>query len=155
MKRSRIALVVGPSNSGKTAYLESILRRSRLRGKFVGGLLSHGLWVNGDKSGFNLEMVASGAVHALATMEPHGANDLRCGRFYFAPAVLELAANELINCAGDRVVVVDEFGPLEAAGQGLWAGIDCLLRNHAGCLLIAVRPALLAELQQRIRAITG
>ncbi len=171
-----IALAVGRPNSGKTTWLAAIVQRARSRGIKTGGLLSHGLWVNGAKSEYELEAVDTGERRSLACLyeavpgnsssENKSINPtarpipvvnaldgkeltITCGRFQFSRAAFDWGNKILRDSSG--MVVIDEFGPLEANGGGLWPGIDYLLRHHAGPLLIAVRPALQADLLQRIR----
>ncbi len=151
MNPGRIALVTGRPNSGKTAYLSALLQRAQRLGKSTGGVLSHGLWIHGDKRGFEVEIVASGEKHVLAGTDLQGTDTLRYGRFIFAAPVFERAVEALQESTGKEVVVVDEYGPLEQRDAGLWPGIAHLLRHHDGCLLISVRPALVHELVQRIR----
>ncbi len=173
-----IALAVGRSNSGKTTWLAAIVQRARSRGIKIDGLLSHGLWVNGAKAIYELEAVATGERRPLACMNeagmggpssdeksispparsiiavyPPGGKEttITCGRFLFSRTALDWGNMILRGSSG--IVVIDEFGPLEARGGGLWPGIDYLLRHHAEPLLIAVRPALQADLMQRIRTI--
>lgn len=173
-----IALIVGRPNSGKTAWLAAIVQRARSRGIETGGLLSHGLWVNGEKSEYELEAVATGERRPLACMNkavpgssssdkkninptagpipvvnaPGGKElTITCGRFQFSRFAFDWGNKILRTSSG--IIVIDEFGPLEASGGGLWPGIDYLLRHHAGPLLIAVRPSLQADVLQRIRAI--
>ncbi|HNS72122.1 MAG TPA: DUF2478 domain-containing protein [bacterium] len=149
----KIALVAGRVNSGKTAYLAAVVRRARARGWPAGGLLSHGLWQEGMKTGYTLEEVSTGERRQLADEKPLDEEDLVLDRFHFSSAALVWGNAVLVKSAG--IVVVDEFGALESEGGGLWPGIDYLLRHHPGPLLIAVRPSLLRGLLERISHVRG
>jgi len=150
MTSPRIALVVGGRDSGKTSYLEFILHRARAQGKRVGGVLNHGIRPLHEKTGFNLEVVATGDRYPLADIHRHSETDIASGSFFFSPRTLTIAVEALKTGVGADVIVVDEFGPLEKRGQGLWPGVEYLLNNHPGCLIISVRHRLLADLQQII-----
>ncbi len=151
MRCGRIALVTGRPNSGKTAYLQAVLQCARRLGRSTGGVLSHGIWTAGGKTGFILEIVATGEMHHLANDKNIFADAVSYGRFFFAANVFKIAAEAIKSGSGSNLVVIDEFGPVEAAGGGLWPGIEYLLRHHDGCLVISVRPALVEELKQRIK----
>lgn len=155
MTGGRIGLIVGRPDSGKTTYLDQVVRHARTRGICVGGLLSHGLWEEGLKKGFVLEDAASGARRILAGCRPEGDCTLLYGRFYFSPAAFAWGNAILAESAGIGLVVVDEYGPLEQQGVGLWPGIQALLNRHTGPLLLTVRPALRPGLHQRILAYAG
>ena len=151
--KTAIALVAGRPNSGKTAYLTAVVRQARARGWPAGGLLSHGLWQEGMKTGYTLEEVSTGERRQLADGKPLDEEDLVLDRFHFSSAALVWGNAVLVKSAG--IVVVDEFGALESEGGGLWPGIDYLLRHHPGPLLIAVRPSLLRGLLERISHVRG
>ncbi len=146
--RGAIALVSGPPDSGKTAYLAAVIEQARRRGLACSGLLSHGIRHDGVKTGFMLEAVGSDERRLLAAHHPLDPADLTLGRFHFSLEAIAWGNAVLRRSRG--VVVVDEFGALEAGGGGLWPGIDFLLQNHRGPLLIAVRPGLRVELLHRI-----
>lgn len=145
------ALVVGPPNSGKSAYLQDVVELGRSRGKHVAGVISHGIWQEGAKSGFILEAVASGERRLFAVSEPRWQPILTLGRFYFSPGAIAWGNQTLLESTAAELVVIDEFGPLELEGGGLWPGIAFLLHNSPAPLLIAVRPSLTAAVLQRIK----
>ncbi|HNW58670.1 MAG TPA: nucleoside-triphosphatase [bacterium] len=149
-----LALVVGRPDSGKTAWLDAVVQRARSRGLQAEGLLSRGIRNNGRKSGFFLEDVASGERRLLAQERPDSERTLFYGRFYFAPATFAWGNAVLQACAGTGTVVIDECGPLELSGAGLWPGIRFLLRHHVGPILIAVRPGLQTEVRQKILSLS-
>jgi nucleoside-triphosphatase THEP1 len=148
MKTRKIALVVGGRDSGKTSYLEAVLHRARTLGKRGGGVLNHGIRALHEKTGFMLEVVATGDQYFLADNHRHSDTEIASGSFFFSPRTFEIAVEALKASSGADVIVVDEFGPLEKMGQGLWPGIEYLLHHHPGCLVISVRPRLLADLQK-------
>jgi len=149
--KAAIAIISGRPNSGKTACLLAVIARARRLGLTCGGLVSHGLWNDGRKTGYMLEAVATGERRLLAESHPLDEADLTLDRFHFSGAGIAWGNAVLRHSRG--IVVVDEFGALEAEEGGLWPGIDYLLHNHRGSLLIAVRPALRRELLARIAAI--
>lgn len=151
MTSGRIALVSGKPDSGKTAYLQAVVQRAQRMGKNAGGVLSHGIWTDGRKTGFNLEIIPTGELYHLADEKRIWENAITYGRFFFDANVFKIAVEAIMAGSGSGLVVVDEFGPLEAAGGGLWPGIEYLLDHHDGCLVISVRPGLVAELMQRMQ----
>jgi nucleoside-triphosphatase THEP1 len=152
MKSGKLALISGASNSGKTTYLDAVVRRALAKEATIGGLLSHGLWRDGGKAGFILESAATGERRQLADTRPLWEPRNRYGRFYFSPETIEWGNAVLETGAGSQLVVVDEWGPLELSGGGLWPGIDFLLRRHSGVLLITVRPGLLEDVRKQVHS---
>ena len=150
--KAAIALVSGRPNSGKTACLLAVIARASARGLTCSGLVSHGLWNNGRKTGYMLEAVATGERRLLAEGHPDQEHTLFYGRFYFSQDIFAWGNTILGEAAGSGVVVVDECGPLEMNGSGLWPGMEYLILHHTGPLLISVRPSLQADLRRKIQS---
>jgi nucleoside-triphosphatase THEP1 len=144
------ALIVGPSNSGKSTYLQNVVDRARSIERRVGGVISHGLWKDGAKSGFVLEAVATGEQRLFADSVARWQPLLALGRFHFSPEAIRWGITVLEESAAAELVVIDEFGLLELDGGGLWPGIEFLFRHSPAALLIAVRPSLVAAVKHRI-----
>lgn len=145
------ALIVGRPSSGKSTYLQRMVERGRSQGKNVGGVISHGIWQEGAKSGFILEAVASGEQRLFAASEPRWQPLMTLGRFFFSPGAIAWGNQTLMESTAAELVVIDEFGPLELDGAGLWPGIAFLVRHAQAPLLIAVRPSLVTAALQRLR----
>ncbi len=51
---------------------------------------------------------------------------------------------------GVAVLVVDEIGPLEVAGGGLWEPVRDAVAAFGGHVILTVRPSLLDALRERL-----
>lgn len=87
------------------------------------------------------------AVMAYAMRRPG-----RARGFQFSDAGLSFgrAAIRHAVAAGVEVLLVDEVGPLEMAGGGLWAPVREAAATFPGLFILTVRPSLVRELCARL-----
>ena len=150
-RKQQIAVVSGPRNRGKTAYLRFLVSRAARKGLSVDGWFSVAEIVGGQKERYFLEGIASGERRLLAAREPIFQNSLHAGTYYFDPEVFRQASTLVQKAAEADLLVIDEFGPLENKGAGFSEILQTLLSTYQGILVISVRSSLLRSLLDFIR----
>lgn len=135
-----IFVLTGPVHSGKTTLLLKLVREWKDQGLKVHGYLSLMAIKNGKTVGYDLfDIKEERAVPFLRRKgEKHWQ---KIGPFFFIPETLERAQNKILSRQGDEILVVDEIGPLELQGMGVWPALSMALsRRPFRCLLVVRRP---------------
>lgn len=146
----KIIILSGESGSGKTTLSSRVVALARERGLSVAGLLSPPRFGDGHKVGVEVEDVATGQRRPLAerlvvTDGPATAT------WHFHAAGLAWGADVLRRVPSCDLFVIDELGPLELERDEGWtAGLDVLRDGGYRLALVAVRPALVPHLKQRL-----
>jgi len=132
-----IILLSGPVHGGKTTFLERSLARWAARGLAPGGFLSVAVTEACGATGYDLLELKTGRRHPYLRRE--GKPDAeRIGPFFFVLETLELARSIIREADPRELLVVDEVGPLELLGGGLWPALrEALSRPGRRCLLVA------------------
>ena len=138
----------GPVHSGKTTFLAGAAAQWKASGLDVGGFLSVARLKNGRGQGYDLVDLKDGTSAPFLTRkgEPDWPS---IGPWHFYPAILEKARSILHRDRDADVLVVDEIGPLELGGEGLWPAFVEALAGGAICLCV-VREDILDEFRARI-----
>ena len=144
-----VLVLSGPVHAGKTTYLERRIPFWAARGLAWGGFLSPAVAPPGEGAGYDLVEIATGRRWPyLRTDGPAAAE--RIGPFAFVPETLERARAIIRAADMSGSLVVDEVGPLELAGGGLWSALDEVLPRRAGPTLLVARDGILADLAGRL-----
>jgi len=132
-----ILVLSGPVHGGKTTFLERSLARWAARGLAPGGFLSIAVTGESGATGYDLLELKTGRRHPYLRRE--GKPDAeRIGPFFFVPSTLELARTIIREADPPELLIVDEVGPLELLGGGLWPALrEALSRSSMRCLLVA------------------
>jgi nucleoside-triphosphatase THEP1 len=144
-RRLKIILVVGAKDSGKTTYLEHLVKRAEIRGLSVTGFLSKG---DLNKETYYLENLKTNEKLVLASKISWKASTIKRGDYYFSPDTIHDGNQLLKDSRGADLIVLDEFGPLEYNGQGFREGFDFLLKGYSGIFCIAMRPSIYRRLKE-------
>jgi len=149
-----VVILSGPVRAGKTTWLAASLARWAARGEAVSGFLSLAVTDEGGRTGYDLLELESGLRHPYLRRggEP-GAE--RVGPYAFDPGALERARRLIRDAAPERLLVVDEFGPLELAGRGLWPALAPVVADARRQLLLVVREAILEDVLARLGPAAG
>jgi nucleoside-triphosphatase THEP1 len=150
--QARITIISGPRDSGKThtaARLAEAWKRQRIA---VGGVVSEAVLSGGKKVRYEFRDLLTDACASYAVLRP---DPVPAG----VPAYEFLADGLRFGCAAvlqgmdkpTSVLVIDEIGPLEMTGGGLWEPARKAASEFPGRVVLTVRPTLLEELLSRLR----
>ncbi len=145
-----VGVVTGEKGGGKTTLVGQVVEALRREGLRVGGVLTPGTLRGGRRWSFELVDVGSDTRLPMATRDPASPWP-RVGAFHVNPEALELGRRALSRERVEHydLVVVDEVGPWELAGEG-WAEALEGLRGSRVPLLLVVRKELLSEVLGRL-----
>jgi nucleoside-triphosphatase THEP1 len=114
----KLAILTGPRDSGKTAVMTELAGMLRAAGTSFGGVITKSGFSDGRKCIYNASCAATGETVRLLELSKNGPVVAEEG-FVFASRVLA-------KTRGARVLLADEFGPLEASGKGFWPALSAL-----------------------------
>jgi nucleoside-triphosphatase THEP1 len=147
----RVFLITGGHGAGKSSLAAQLAAGLRQAGKRPGGIISEGLWKEGQRDGFDLVDLSCGTRTPLCRRAATwGA--VSTGRFNFYDEGLAAGLKALSpeTLAGADAVFVDEAGWLELEGKG-WAPAFAGLRGLKAPLVIVVRDYLTAQVSAALR----
>jgi nucleoside-triphosphatase THEP1 len=146
----RISIICGARDSGKTRAAEVLASRLRAQGLRVGGVLSEAALSEGEKTSYTFRDLSTGS-RSLYARRREGAIPRGKPGYEFLAEGVEFGCAAVRRAAADGVDVlfVDEIGPLEAGGGGLWEPCREILSTFSGRIVLTVRPALLDWLLQK------
>lgn len=150
-------LLTGPRAAGKTAWCLELAALARDRRVSLTGLVSPPVFENGQKSGIDLQDLASGERRRLANHRRIRAQErVDIGTFpstddwQFDPDVLTWGNGILERLSECDLFILDEVGPLEFdRGQGLQAGLQQIDARCYRLSVVVVRPALIPRALER------
>ena len=143
--------VTGPPGAGKTTLLATLVEWSRAQGQPVDGFLSRASGRGNPHVGadrYDLEWVADGRVTPFARRTPTGIPSYEFDDDALAEA--EAWARALRGAPAPALVVLDEFGQLEAGGgghMGLWPDLAAAEPDVA---VVSVRAGLVGAIAERL-----
>jgi nucleoside-triphosphatase THEP1 len=151
-----LTFICGPRDSGKTRTAAGMAERLRAEGRTVGGVLSIATMRDGVKQGYALRDLAGGEARPYAVRRP-GPVPPGGLAFEFLEPGMEFGREAVRRglAAGVDALFVDEAGPLELCGGGLWQPLAEARASHRGELVVTVRPSLLEALTARLGVLPG
>ncbi|MFC1583288.1 nucleoside-triphosphatase [Candidatus Neomarinimicrobiota bacterium] len=133
-----LIVVTGPSGAGKSAWLVDQVRKLGESGHNVDGLLVERADDGSERWHQVIQCIRTGEKRHFNSMdEIKGAPHV--GRFWFYPEAIAWGSQRLLEGGQADWLVVDEFGLLEAAGEGWYHTLKELATSYTGNLVIAVR----------------
>jgi nucleoside-triphosphatase THEP1 len=138
-----LVVVTGRPGVGKTPAIRSLAAALQERGFPVAGFVQIPVWAEGDKGGYLVHDVASGAERTLAVKvgDERGEHGTP---FRFEPAGFAFARAALERAAAGSVLILDELGPVELRGGGHMPAVRrALARPGLAAVVATVRPALI------------
>ena len=143
-----VFVLTGPVHSGKTTFLKGAAAFWDLAGFSVGGFLNDARFDVGRVMGYDLFDLRGG--ESVPFLRAEGGPDRqRVGGFSLVPGGLERAEGILARDIRADILVVDEVGPLELAGLGIWPALSAALSAGAKCLCV-VRMTILEEFRAKM-----
>jgi len=114
----------------------------------VGGFLNKSRLDAGRITGYDIFDLRGGK--AVPFLRAEGASAWqRIGGFFLVPGGFERAERILLRDVRADILVVDEVGPLELAGVGIWPALSAVLSQGARCLCV-VRTTILEEFRAKM-----
>lgn len=137
-----LLILTGPVHSGKTTLLELAAEQLGNQGLSAEGFLSLSIWENERVIGYDLLHLKTGERFPFIRRsgEQHWE---RIGPFFFVPETLDSARDIILHGAGADLLIVDEVGPLELLGKGLWPALKQIISTRSLNILLVVRSQLL------------
>jgi nucleoside-triphosphatase THEP1 len=151
-----VLVVAGPVHGGKTTFLERALPQWAARGLSCRGFLSLAAEDAVGAPVYDLLELTTGRRHPYLRRDGAPGAE-RIGPFVFVPETLALARSAVRGAGPDGLLVVDEVGPLEVGGGGLWPEVRIAALRAEGKLLLVARaeivPDLVAALAPAVTAV--
>ncbi len=145
--KKKIFIVTGEIGGGKTACIRNLVELFQINNISVSGIYSSKVSENGKTTGYNVVAISSGKT--VPFLRASGKSPLKqIGRFFIDDQGLDAGNEELTNRATE-IVIIDEIGRLELAGDG-WSGATTQLINNAKShLILSVRREVVDEVVDR------
>jgi iron complex transport system ATP-binding protein len=148
----RCTIITGSRDAGKTRTAAQIAARLREGGARVGGIVAEARLEDGVKVGYSYVDLATGSRAEYARRKagpvPPGA---RAFEFLDTGMAFGCAAIRAAASSGADALIVDEIGPLEMGGGGLWPAVVESMSMFNGQVILTVRPSLAEELRARMQ----
>jgi nucleoside-triphosphatase THEP1 len=147
-----IFVLTGPVHSGKTSLLRKLV--GEWNGQRIGldGFLSLAVHKDGELIGYDLFDLKRKKTLPYLRKED-AADREKVGLFFFIPEALEAAKRMLLRRRQKDFLIIDEAGPLEIRGGGIWPALQTVLSNPALRCLLVVRRSAIAEFRDRLKAV--
>lgn len=145
-----IILITGKVQEGKSGFIKSFIELCQQHRLNLAGFVAEGTFKNDKRDSFTLIDIATGKRVALAKRtKMEGWSRYR--DFYFNPEGFK-AGGEMLGGGLERgadLLVLDELGPMELAGEGWSSIIEKLDNNYDIPQLWVVRERILREVRDR------
>jgi nucleoside-triphosphatase THEP1 len=137
-----IYLLTGPIHYGKTGLLKKLYSEIKQSGVKFGGFLSESVWEKNRVAGYDLFDLKAGQSVPFIRREGEKSWE-KSGPFFFIPETLALAKKIILRGRDSEFCIVDEVGPLELEGRGLWPALEQVLFQAFPPFLLVVRDSIL------------
>ena len=149
----RIHLLTGEIQSGKTSLCLEVIEIARKAGIRLGGVISPGVFVSGEKTAIDLLDTRSGECRRLADGPGGRSSAISTKRWAFLPDTITWGNQVLKKAVPCELLMIDELGPLEFhRGEGLVTGFKTVGSGDYRAALLVIRPSLLDEALSRWNA---
>lgn len=141
-----IFILTGAVGSGKTAILKALT--SSLRGAAIAfdGFLSLRVMENERRVGYDLLDLKGDRSEPF--LRVNGKPEGQCvGSYSVLPQGLALAERIINRSRAADLLIVDEIGPLELAGKGLWPALREAMKNVRRRFCVVVREGLVDDVR--------
>ena len=144
-----ILILTGAVQSGKSRFLGSLLAGLDRDRTPLSGFLSPAVYEDGRLVGYDLTVIGGGPPAAYIRKEGQAGWE-RVGPYFFVPEALETARRTILESGPLDLLVVDEVGPLELVGGGLWRPLESILADPGRRCLLVVRASCLEALTGKL-----
>jgi nucleoside-triphosphatase THEP1 len=144
-RRPVIFILTGDVHAGKTTWLRQFVQKLRARSLRYHGFLSAAVIEGGRTVGYTLYDLESQS--SSPYLRENGEDGWeRTGPFFFVPSGLARAGEIIARREADSLLIVDEVGPVELVGRGIWPALERVLRRRGRVSLLVIRKSILEDL---------
>ncbi|MFC1528220.1 nucleoside-triphosphatase, partial [Candidatus Neomarinimicrobiota bacterium] len=133
-----LIVIVGDAGTGKTPWVEQLIELLQNDGKTVDGLISEKNQELNDMWHHDLTRIATKEKRNLTTMDEID-TAIKIGKFHFYENALNWGNEQLISIKNSDWIILDEVGLLEFDSGGFLPGLQTVVKNFSGCLVITIR----------------
>ena len=151
---SRIIIITGKKDSGKTSTLKRIINEQKSLRKTVGGIISEATGKGTAEVSYYVVDISTGEKELLATTEKIDTN-IVFGRFFFSEQGITFGRRALRKTKDTDIVAVDELGPLECREEGFFNETFKLVKQYKGELIFVIREECLNNIMEKLKLVTG
>lgn len=139
-----IFVLTGPVHSGKTTVLKKVVYELKEQNVKIDGFLSEAIWKNQEAMGYDLfDLKEERSIPYIRRRGEKGWQKI--GSYFFIPQSLAEARKIILRGKDADILVVDEVGPLEFAGKGLWPTLEQVIFQPTTSYLLIVRENILED----------
>jgi iron complex transport system ATP-binding protein len=147
-----INILTGPVHSGKTTFLKKSIPAFREKKIRIDGYLSEAAWEKEKFIGYDLIDLKGNRI--IPFIRKQGQEEWeKIGSFFFLPETLSLAKRIILRSKKQDLCLVDEVGPLELKGKGVWPALEDILMIPEQDLLLVVRESILKDVIQKMQRV--
>jgi len=141
-----IFILTGPVGSGKTSFLRGLIEELREAGVAFDGFLSLRVMKGGEPEGYDLLDIQEGTSWPFLR-RTDAEKGQRVGPYIMLPSGLDQANAIIKRSRPGDLLIVDEIGPLELEGRGLWPTLKGGLFDERRRSLAVIRESLLGKVR--------
>lgn len=144
-----IFVLTGAVHSGKTTSLKLIIDKLRKENFWIDGYLNEVVLENQEINGYDLFDL--GEKRSIPFIRREGEEDWeRVGSYSLIPQGLSRAKGIILRGTKADILVVDEVGPLELAGKGVWPALEKFIFLPKPDFILVVRKNILQDFLELI-----
>jgi len=145
LEKPSLIVVVGDAGTGKTPWVEQLINLLKSKNETVDGIISSKRSKSDEVWYHDLIRISTNKKRQLTTMDEID-TEIRIGKFNLYKSSITWGNEQLISIVNSDWVIVDEVGILEFDGGGFLPGLQSVVKNLDGYLVITVRPTLFQHL---------
>ncbi len=145
-----LIVVVGDAGVGKTPWVEQLIELLKSKNNKVDGIISKKSEESDDKWYHDLIRISTNKKHQLTTMDEID-TDIKIGKFYFYKDSIIWGNDQIRSINYSDWIIVDEIGLLEFDGGGFLPGLQSVIMDFAGCLVITIRSSIFQHIDSFIK----
>lgn len=143
-------MLTGPVHSGKTSFLQELTQTWKEKGFNLDGFLSVAQWQDKKHIGYDLfDLKNEQSIPFIRKTGHPGWTST--GPYFFIPQGLRKAGHIINRGYNASLLVVDEIGPLEMEGKGLWPALKKVIFSKQCRILLVVRNNILGEIKKKLK----
>lgn len=147
---SKIWIITGPFQVGKTHFCNSLLNQAQARGLKLAGVICPPIFEEQIKTAISIEDLTSHERKTLATKRTTETDGLLTEHWAFDEEVMTWGNSILAETSGCDLLLVDELGPLEfTRGLGWQNGLHAIDNGEYKAAVVVIRPALVETALKR------